>query len=96
VPIPAPEQFQRSISMKANTKQSIDTTKLASVTTALASLVDAGSAMTVKGKWATWPCSKTWAEVGDEVKALKAAGFKSLFYRGKTIGIRAEHAGLPV
>lgn len=44
----------------------------------------------VKGKWATWASALTWAQIADRVKAAKDAGFKSVFYRGHRVGIRAD------
>lgn len=44
----------------------------------------------VKGKWATWTCPATWAQIADRVKAAKDAGFNSVFYRGHRVGIRAD------
>lgn len=48
----------------------------------------------VSGKWLTFKATQSWAECGDSFKAIKAAnkdGLKSLFYRGGTIGVLAEH-----
>jgi hypothetical protein len=50
----------------------------------------------VKGKWLTFKATQSWAECGESFKAIKAQhGLKSLFYRGGTIGIRAENVTIP-
>jgi hypothetical protein len=49
----------------------------------------------VKGKWLTFKATQTWAECGEAFKAIKEQhGIKSLFYRGGTIGVRAENVDL--
>ena len=46
----------------------------------------------VKGKWLTFKATQSWAECGEAFKAIKEQhALKSLFYRGGTIGIRAEN-----
>jgi hypothetical protein len=60
-----------------------------------APILDEGAALKIQGKWVTFPSAKSWPEVADTIKALKEAGFKSAFYRGHKVGVRAEHVGLP-
>lgn len=52
--------------------------------------------LVIKGKWATFPCTKLWAAANadGDIAALKAAGYKTFWVRGGQMGARIDDVGL--